>query len=163
MGVAYGLRYGAVENPLRFTVQALFRSGGQGRVLLTGFGTCDLMVSCAKDAWAWARAHFSKFQPPQPRAVDLRLRGRDIHLHMVDGCNPGGLDVYTSVMAVACLSLLSGRPAREDVAVSGYVTIHDLLGHERLAVGTAEDVDRLERQVGHAASFYHSEAGGSPL
>lgn len=115
-------------------------------MLLTGRGACSEMLNHAKDAWRWALASYHRLQGEQ-RPMLPDVRGRDVHLHLPHGRADTHPDSCMAVMGVALLSLLTGRKPRRDVAVSGYVSLHDILRYDPPTVRTPDDVARLEHQV----------------
>ncbi|MGB2974476.1 MAG: endopeptidase La, partial [Phycisphaerae bacterium] len=97
---------------------------GKGELTLTG-QLGDVMQESVKTALSWVRAKCSR-----PGLVPMR-HTVDIHVHVPEGATPK--DGPSAGLPVVCAraSALAGRPARNDVAITGEVTLQGRV----LAVG----------------------------
>ncbi len=93
------------------------RMAGKGSMTITG-QLGDVMKESASAAMAYVRS----------RASDLGLDPRfyetaDIHLHVPAGATPKDGPSAGTAMTTALVSLLSGVPVRDDVAMTGEITL----------------------------------------
>ncbi len=93
------------------------RMAGRGSMTITG-QLGDVMKESASAAMAYVRS----------RAKDLGLDPRfyessDIHLHVPAGATPKDGPSAGTAMTTALVSLLSGVPVRDDVAMTGEITL----------------------------------------
>jgi ATP-dependent Lon protease len=118
-GVATGLAFTPVGGEVLFVESAMMP--GKGNLLLTG-QIGDVMKESAQAAFSIVKAN----------AKELKLRGRDFgkydyHIHVPAGAIPkdgpsAGVTMFTSLV-----SLLTDRPVRPDVAMTGEVTLRGLV------------------------------------
>ncbi len=89
---------------------------GKGELTLTG-QLGDIMQESVKTALSWVRAKCAR-----PGTIPMR-HTVDIHIHVPEGATPK--DGPSAGLPVVCAlaSALSGRPARNDVAITGEVTL----------------------------------------
>ena len=89
---------------------------GKGELVLTG-QLGDVMKESARAAWTFARSH----------AAGLHIKedsfDKDVHIHVPAGAIPKDGPSAGVAMATALVSLLSGRPARHDIAMTGEITL----------------------------------------
>jgi ATP-dependent Lon protease len=90
---------------------------GKGKLTVTG-QLGDVMQESAQAALSWARAN----------AVKLTLdpawfTAHDVHLHVPAGAVPKDGPSAGITMATAIVSLVSGRPVSEDVAMTGEISL----------------------------------------
>jgi ATP-dependent Lon protease len=90
---------------------------GPTGVTLTG-QLGEVMKESAQIALAYLRAHGAELELP---VSDLRERG--IHIHVPAGAVPKDGPSAGVTMTTALASLLSGRPVRSDVAMTGEVSL----------------------------------------
>jgi ATP-dependent Lon protease len=116
-GVVVGLAATAHGGDILF-IEATAMPGGEGvRLRLTG-QLGEVMRESAEAALSWVRANAERL------ALDeSTLRGGEIHLHVPAGAVPkdgpsGGIALVT-----ALVSVLSGRKARGDVALTGEISL----------------------------------------
>ncbi len=118
-GVATGLAWTPVGGDILFIEAS--RAAGSGKLILTG-QLGDVMKESAQAALSLIKA----------RAVEIgleedRMEKSDIHVHVPAGAIPkdgpsAGVALYT-----ALVSLLTGRRVREDVAMTGEITLRGLV------------------------------------
>jgi ATP-dependent Lon protease len=92
---------------------------GSGQLNLTG-QLGDVMRESAQAALSYVRSHQGKFAPDLPEDW---FANHDIHVHVPAGAVPKDGPSAGVAMAMALVSLLSGRPVRNDVAMTGEVTL----------------------------------------
>ena len=92
------------------------RMDGDERLTLTG-QLGDVMKESAQIALSWVRAHADELDIP-----DERLRGQ-FHVHVPAGAIPKDGPSAGITMTTALASLLSGRPVKHTVGMTGEVTL----------------------------------------
>ncbi len=115
IGTVTGLAWTAVGGDILF-IEAL-KTKGKGKLLLTG-QLGDVMQESAQAAFSYAKA----------RSRDLGidetvLDNFDIHIHLPEGAIPKDGPSAGITMATALVSVLSQRPVRKDVAMTGEITL----------------------------------------
>jgi ATP-dependent Lon protease len=113
-GVATGLAWTPAGGDVLF-VEATAMPGS-GKLTITG-QLGDVMRESAQAALSWVRSH-----PPNGVPDDWFAR-HDLHVHVPAGAIPKDGPSAGVTMATALASLLSGRPVRADVAMTGEVTL----------------------------------------
>jgi len=114
-GVVTGLAYTPVGGDILFVETS--RMPGKGRIEITG-QLGDVMKESARAALTYIRSHADAL------AIDADfLEQQDVHIHVPAGAVPkdgpsAGVTIFT-----ALASLLSGRLARADTAMTGEVTL----------------------------------------
>ena len=93
---------------------------GIGRFKLTG-QLGDVMNESATAAFSWVRANASKLGIDTSKLADM-----DIHLHLPAGAVKKDGPSAGVAMATALVSLLESRPVRNDVAITGEITLRGL-------------------------------------
>jgi len=115
VGVATGLAWTASGGDV-LSIEAL-RMKGKGRLTLTGqLGA--VMKESGQAALSWARS----------RAAELDLSeedfsGTDLHVHVPEGAIPKDGPSAGITIASALVSVLTDRPLRRDVAMTGEITL----------------------------------------
>jgi ATP-dependent Lon protease len=93
------------------------RMRGKGRLTLTG-SLGDVMKESAQAAKSWVRAHADELE------IDPEdFENFDVHLHVPAGATPKDGPSAGVAMAVALASLFTGRPVRNDLAMTGEITL----------------------------------------
>src|SRR5687768_9851725 len=92
---------------------------GKGRLTITG-QLGDVMRESAQAALSHVRGRVGELAPDLPEDWFAR---HDIHLHVPAGAIPKDGPSAGITMATALTSLISGRPVRDDVAMTGEVTL----------------------------------------
>ncbi len=113
-GVATGLAWTPAGGDVLF-VEATAMPGA-GKLTITG-QLGDVMRESAQAALSYVRSH-----PPAGVAEDWFAR-HDVHVHVPAGAIPKDGPSAGVTMATALWSLLSGRPVRADVAMTGEITL----------------------------------------
>ena len=115
IGVVNGLAYTEVGGDL-LRVEAAAMPGS-GKVELTG-SLGDVMKESAKAAITYIRSHSEEL------GVDNDFyKNKDIHIHVPEGAIPKDGPSAGVTIVTALASELSGRPVRQDVAMTGEVTL----------------------------------------
>jgi ATP-dependent Lon protease len=118
-GVATGLAWTPVGGDILF-IEAT-RMNGKGNLVLTG-QLGDVMKESATAALSFIRAH--------ARWLGLDenfLERSDLHLHIPAGAIPKDGPSAGVTMFAAMVSLLTGKPVRHDVAMTGEITLRGLI------------------------------------
>jgi ATP-dependent Lon protease len=114
VGIATGMYYTPAGGDIMFVEASLMR--GKGELILTG-QLGDVMKESARAAWTYARSH------AQWLGIDEKEFDRDLHIHVPAGAIPKDGPSAGIAMASAVVSALSRRPVRNEVAMTGEVTI----------------------------------------
>ncbi len=114
IGVATGMYYTPVGGDIMF-VEAT-PMPGKGELVLTG-QLGDVMKESARAAWSYAKAHADEL------FIDPKSFDQDVHIHVPAGAIPKDGPSAGVTMATALVSALSRRPARNDVAMTGEITL----------------------------------------
>ena len=114
VGISTGMYYTPAGGDIMFIEASLMR--GKGELILTG-QLGDVMKESARAAWTFARAHAAQL------SIDESAFGRDVHVHVPAGAIPKDGPSAGIAMASALVSALSERPVRNDVAMTGEITI----------------------------------------
>jgi ATP-dependent Lon protease len=112
-GVATGLAWTPVGGDILFVEAS--RVPGNGKLILTG-QLGDVMKESAQAALTLAKTHTGE-------ALDRH----DIHVHVPAGATPKDGPSAGVAMFLALVSLLTGRPVRPDVAMTGEVSLRGLV------------------------------------
>ncbi|MDZ4694961.1 MAG: endopeptidase La [Deltaproteobacteria bacterium] len=118
-GVATGLAWTPVGGDILF-IEAT-RMNGKGNLVLTG-QLGDVMKESAQAALSFIRAH-SRWLGLEDNFLDKS----DIHVHVPAGAIPKDGPSAGVTMFVAMASLLTGKPIRPDVAMTGEITLRGLV------------------------------------
>ncbi|MBP9663338.1 MAG: endopeptidase La [Pyrinomonadaceae bacterium] len=115
IGTATGLAWTAVGGDILF-IEAL-KTKGKGKLLLTG-QLGEVMQESAQAAFSYAKARAAEL------GIDESvLETYDIHIHLPEGAIPKDGPSAGITMATALVSVLSQRPIRKDVAMTGEITL----------------------------------------
>ncbi|MHB1202250.1 MAG: endopeptidase La [Acidithiobacillus sp.] len=118
-GVATGLAWTPVGGDILFIEAS--KSPGNGRLILTG-QLGDVMKESAQAAMSLVKARAADWQIAQ-ESIDKS----DIHIHIPAGAIPKDGPSAGVTLAVALISLLTGRKVRPDVAMTGEISLRGLV------------------------------------
>ena len=118
-GVATGLAWTPTGGDIIFIEATKMK--GKGNLTLTGH-LGDVMKESAQAALSYIRSKALEFQIPE----DF-FEKQDIHIHVPQGAIPKDGPSAGITMMVALVSLLSDRPVRNDVAMTGEITLRGLV------------------------------------
>jgi ATP-dependent Lon protease len=119
-GVATGLAWTETGGEVLF-VEATLSPGGTGQITLTG-QLGNVMQESARAAVSHIRAH------AETLGIDSDfLTGRDLHIHVPAGAIPKDGPSAGVTIATAILSALRKEPIRQDVAMTGEITLTGLV------------------------------------
>ncbi len=116
-GVASGLAWTPVGGDVLYIEAAA--TPGNGRLMLTG-QLGDVMRESGQAAHTWLRGHLAQVAPDAPEDW---FKKHDVHIHVPAGAIPKDGPSAGITMATALASLVSGRPVRDDVAMTGEITL----------------------------------------
>jgi ATP-dependent Lon protease len=114
-GVATGLAVTAVGGDVLFIEATAYT--GKGQLKVTG-QLGEVMQESAQAALSWVRSHADQLGL-DPAWFD----DHDIHVHVPAGAVPKDGPSAGITMATAIVSIVSGRPVSEDVAMTGEITL----------------------------------------
>jgi ATP-dependent Lon protease len=116
-GVATGLAWTPAGGDVLF-IEATAMPGS-GRLTITG-QLGDVMKESAQAALSWVRGHWRQVAP---KLDEDWFAKHDIHIHVPAGAVPKDGPSAGVAMTMALSSLVSGRAVRNDVAMTGEVTL----------------------------------------
>lgn len=115
VGAATGLAWTAVGGEI-LTIEVSIVSG-KGETLLTGH-LGDVMKESARTAISYIHAHADDYDIPERAFKD-----KDIHIHVPEGAIPKDGPSAGITIATAVFSALTGKGVRNDVAMTGEITL----------------------------------------
>ncbi len=127
VGVSTGLAWTEAGGQIIFIEATRMR--GTSRLLLTG-SLGDVMKESAQAALSYIRSHTTMLNIPEDFFKD-----QDIHIHVPAGAIPKDGPSAGLTIAIALISLLTNRPSRRDVALTGELTLSGRI----LPVGGVKD------------------------
>jgi len=113
-GVSTGLAVTGAGGDILF-IEATAMDGDKGLVLTGQLG--DVMKESARIALSYVRAHREEL------GIDAERFQREFHLHVPAGAIPKDGPSAGTAMTTALVSLLSGRPVKHTVGMTGEVTL----------------------------------------
>src|SRR3954463_473493 len=114
-GVAIGLAWTPVGGEVLFIEAS--RMAGTGSLTLTG-QLGDVMKESARAALSWLRTHAKEY------SIDPEFfKNAEMHVHVPSGAIPKDGPSAGVTMATAMASVLTGRPVRGDLAMTGEITL----------------------------------------
>jgi ATP-dependent Lon protease len=116
-GVATGLAWTPVGGEVLF-IEATAMSG-RGHLTMTG-QLGEVMQESARAALSYVRSNAAQLVPDLPEDW---FSTHDVHVHVPAGATPKDGPSAGVAMVTALASLLTGRPVRSDVAMTGEVTL----------------------------------------
>jgi ATP-dependent Lon protease len=114
-GVAVGLSWTAAGGEVLY-IEATQMQGQKGLTITGQLG--DVMKESAQAALSWVRAHTR-----QLNIEDSFFERVDVHLHVPEGAIPKDGPSAGVTITTALVSLLTGRPLRPRVAMTGEITL----------------------------------------
>ena len=172
VGVATGMFYTPVGGDIMFVEASPMP--GKGELVLTG-QLGDVMKESARAAWSYAKAHADELY------ISNKAFEQDVHIHVPAGAIPKDGPSAGVTMATALVSALSGRPARNDVAMTGEITLsgrvlpiggvkEKILGAVRAGISTIvlpkvneADLEDLPEEISNTLTFHLVEELGEAL
>ncbi len=172
IGVATGMYYTPMGGDIMFVEASPM--AGKGNLVLTG-QLGDVMKESAQAAWTYAKANSNEL------FIDPRDFQQDVHIHVPAGAIPKDGPSAGITMATALVSTLSGRPARNDVAMTGEITLsgrvlpiggvkEKILGAVRAGITTVvlpkeneADLDDLPEEIREGLTIHLVEELGEAL
>src|SRR5205085_7994597 len=115
-GVATGLAWTPVGGEVLFVEATAF--AGDGKMQITG-QVGDVMKESAAAAFSWVKGNVGRFGS----VPEDWFATHDVHVHVPAGAIPKDGPSAGIAMATALTSLVTGRLARADTAVTGEVTL----------------------------------------
>ncbi|MFQ5690128.1 MAG: endopeptidase La [Gemmatimonadota bacterium] len=115
VGVATGMFYTPAGGDIMLVEVSVME--GKEELVLTG-QLGDVMKESGLAALTYAKSHAADFEIPSER-----LKNHSIHVHVPAGAIPKEGPSAGVAMAVALVSALGGHPVRQDVAMTGEVTL----------------------------------------
>jgi ATP-dependent Lon protease len=115
IGVATGMFYTPMGGDILFVEASVYRA--KDRLILTG-QLGDVMKESAQAALTYSKTHHDRLGIPEEN-----LREVELHVHVPAGATPKDGPSAGVTMATAIVSALSGRPVRNDVAMTGEITL----------------------------------------
>lgn len=119
-GVATGLAWTPVGGDVLFVEAAAMDASGKTPTLTTTGQLGDVMTESVRAALTWVRGHLDVVAPDLPAGW---FAEHDIHVHVPAGATPKDGPSAGITIATALASLLSGREVRDDVAMTGEITL----------------------------------------
>ncbi len=115
IGTVTGLAWTAVGGDILF-IEAL-KTKGKGKLQLTG-QLGEVMQESAQAAFSYAKARASELG-----IADEDFENFDIHIHIPEGAIPKDGPSAGITLATAIVSVLSQRPVRKEIAMTGEITL----------------------------------------
>ncbi len=115
VGIVTGLAWTQAGGETLF-VEALGMKG-KGRLTLTG-QLGDVMKESAQAAWSYAKSHYKALG-----IANEWFEKHDVHIHLPSGAIPKDGPSAGITMTTALISLMTNRPVRHDIAMTGEVTL----------------------------------------
>jgi len=119
-GVATGVAWTESGGDVLF-IEAALLPGGHGNVMLTG-----QLGNVMQESARAALSHIRQQTKPLDIAPEF-LNGHDLHVHVPAGAIPKDGPSAGVTMATAMVSAIRGEPVREDVAMTGEITLTGLV------------------------------------
>jgi ATP-dependent Lon protease len=135
-GVAIGLAWTPAGGEVLFVEAS--RMAGTGSLTLTG-QLGDVMKESARAALSWLRTHAKEY------SIDPDFfKNAELHVHVPSGAIPKDGPSAGVTMATALASVMTGRPVRGDIAMTGEITLSGRV----LPIGGIKEKVLAARRVG---------------
>jgi ATP-dependent Lon protease len=115
VGIATGMYYTPMGGDIMFVEASVFR--GKDNLILTG-QLGDVMKESARAALTYAKRYHERLGIDSENLKDIEL-----HIHVPAGAIPKDGPSAGVTMATAVVSALSNRPVRNDIAMTGEITL----------------------------------------
>jgi len=150
IGVTTGLVWTDVGGEIIF-IESTMMNGSQQLILTGSMG--DVLRESAQTALSYIRSHAENF------GIDPDFfKGRDIHIHIPSGAIPKDGPSAGVTIALSLISLLTRKPARRDIAITGEITLsgrilavsgirEKILGAQRAGITTVVFPKRNEPEI----------------
>lgn len=136
IGIATGLAWTETGGEIIFIEATMMK--GKSNLILTG-SLGDVMKESAQAALSYIRSNTDRFKISENFFETI-----DIHIHVPAGAIPKDGPSAGLTIAIALFSLLTNRPARRDVALSGELTLSGRV----LAIGGVREKVLAARRAG---------------
>jgi ATP-dependent Lon protease len=120
-GVATGLAVTGTGGDVLFVEAAATESNGHGSTLILTGQLGDVMKESAQIALSFVRSHTAELN------IDQGAADKSFHIHVPEGAVPKDGPSAGVTMTTAIVSLLTGRPVRSTVGMTGEVTLQGLV------------------------------------
>ncbi|TME03064.1 MAG: endopeptidase La [Chloroflexi bacterium] len=120
-GVATGLAVTGTGGDVLFVEATATDSNGQGSTLTLTGQLGDVMKESAQIALSYVRSHADELK------IDHDSINKSFHIHVPEGAVPKDGPSAGVTMTTAIVSLLTGRPVRNTVGMTGEVTLQGLV------------------------------------
>ena len=120
-GVATGLAVTGTGGDVLFVEATATDNNGHGSTLILTGQLGDVMKESAQIALSYVRSHTAEL------SIDQRAADRSFHIHVPEGAVPKDGPSAGVTMTTAIVSLLTGRPVRSTVGMTGEVTLQGLV------------------------------------
>jgi ATP-dependent Lon protease len=117
VGIVNGLAWTSVGGVI-MPLEAMVITDGKGEITITG-SLGDVMKESAQIAVTFCRTIADRYRIPKEFYKEY-----DIHIHAPEGATPKDGPSAGVTMVTALVSALSGIPVRNDVAMTGEITLH---------------------------------------
>jgi ATP-dependent Lon protease len=115
VGTATGMFYTPMGGDIMFVEANV--SKGKDNLILTG-QLGDVMKESARAALTYAKTHYARLGIPEDKTQNV-----EVHIHVPAGAIPKDGPSAGITMATALVSAMSQRPVRNDVAMTGEITL----------------------------------------
>ena len=115
IGVATGMFYTPMGGDIMFVEASVMP--GEGSFVLTG-QLGDVMKEAGRAALSYAKAHWKELG-----VAEDSLQGKEVHIHVPAGAVPKDGPSAGITMATALISAVSGKKVRNDLAMTGELTL----------------------------------------
>ncbi len=120
-GVATGLAVTGTGGDVLFVEATATESNGHGSTLILTGQLGDVMKESAQIALSFVRSHTAELK------IDNGAADKSFHIHVPEGAVPKDGPSAGVTMTTAIVSLLTGRPVRSTVGMTGEVTLQGLV------------------------------------